>query len=564
MVMVMDGEAEMDIATGQIAAEVHTRRTGGDLVVAGLRRWGVDTLFGVPGVQLDQLFDGLARGGEGIRLIHTRHEQGAAYMALGYASVTGRPGVCAVVPGPGVLNAGAALATAYACNARVLCLTSTINSALIDRRFGALHEINDQSGLLRNLTKWTARASHAGEIPGLIDEAFRQLMTGRPQPVALEIPPDILAQLTVATYPEAKPAVAHPPLDEALVHQAAEILADAKRPMIVVGGGAQGAGDAVRRLAERLQAPIVSRNMGRGVIDDDDAFALPAAAALDQWADVDVVVGIGTRLTQLREWGMDAKLKVIRIDLDQAEMTRIAPPAVALLADAAQGADALTDAIGPARVPVSSRLEEIAGWREAFRAGVARDMAPQMAYVDAIRAAMADDDVLVDEMTQVAYVARYGLPVRRPRTYVTSSYQGTLGYGFATALGAQVGAGSRRVVSISGDGGFMYTMPELATAMLHGIPLIAVVFSDGAFGNVRRIQQGSYGGRLIASQLHNPDFVAMAETFGATGIRAEGPEALREAIERARGIDGPVLIEVPQDTDAMPSPWKHIHGRKVR
>lgn len=543
---------------------IASHNTGGDLVVAGMRRWNVDTMFGVPGVQLDQLFDALARGGDGIRLIHTRHEQGAAYMAFGYAMTTGRPGVCAVVPGPGVLNAGAAIATAYACNARVLCLTSTINSALIDRRFGALHEINDQSGILRNLTKWTARASHASEIPALLDEAFRQLLSGRPQPVALEIPPDILAQLTVATYPEALPAISTPVIDAALIEKAAAIAVAAERPMIVVGGGAQGAGPAIRRLAEQLQAPIVSRNMGRGVVDDDDAYALPAAAALDHWADVDVVIGIGTRLQQLREWGHDAQLKVIRIDLDHAEMNRIALPAVGILADAAEGADALAEAIAAAKSPRASRTAEIATIRSAFREGVRRDMAPQMAYVDAIRSAMNDDDVLVDEMTQVAYVARYGLPVRAARTFVTSSYQGTLGYGFATALGAQVGASPRRVISINGDGGFMYTMPELATAVLHKIPLTAIVFSDGCFGNVRRIQQGSYGGRLIASELHNPDFAKLAENFGAVGIRAEGPEALKAAIEKARDIEGPVLIEVPQDTDSMPSPWKHIHGRKVR
>lgn len=553
----------MNSTAAMVADVAIARMTGGDLVVAGLRRWEVDTMFGVPGVQLDQLFDGLARGGQGIRLIHTRHEQGAAYMALGYAAVTGRPGVCAVVPGPGVLNAGAALATAYACNARVLCLTSTINSAMLDRRFGALHEINDQSGILRNLTKWTARASHAGQIPALIDEAFRQLLSGRPQPVALEIPPDILAQLTVATYPEVRPVIESPTIDAALVAQAATIVAAAQKPMIVVGGGAQEAGASVRRLAELLQAPVVSRNMGRGVIDDDDEFALPAAAALDHWPKVDVVIGIGTRLQQIREWGTDPRLKVVRIDLDQAEMTRIAPPAVGILADAAEGANALSDALakGDAR---PSRIAEFAAVRAAFRQGVARDMAPQMAYVDAIRSAMADDDVLVDEMTQVAYVARYGLPVHKPRTFVTSSYQGTLGYGFATALGAQVGASPRRVISINGDGGFMYTMPELATAVLHGIPLIAVVFSDGCFGNVRRIQQGSYGGRLIASELHNPDFAKLAENFGAVGMRAEGPEALAAAIRKAKEVDGPVLIEVPQDTDSMPSPWKHIHGRKVR
>ena len=256
-------------------------------------------------------------------------------MALGYAMVTGRPGVCAVVPGPGLLNAGAALSTAYACNARVLCLTSTVNSALIDRRQGALHEINDQDGLLRSLTKWSARASHASEIPALLDEAFRQLLTGRPRPVALEVPPDILAQTAMIAWAE-KPALVTPGIDPDMIAEAAALCADAETPMIVVGSGAQDAGPEIRRLAEILQAPIVSRHMGRGVVRSDDAYALPAAAALPHWKDVDLVIGIGTRLQQLREWGYDSGLKVIRIDLDQAEMTRVAPPTVGICADAAE------------------------------------------------------------------------------------------------------------------------------------------------------------------------------------------------------------------------------------
>ncbi|MFD0849760.1 thiamine pyrophosphate-dependent enzyme [Sphingosinicella xenopeptidilytica] len=546
-----------------ISTATAKRMTGGDILVAGLQRWGVSDMFGVPGVQLDELFDALHRNGGDIRLVHTRHEQGAAYMALGYATVTGRPGVCAVVPGPGLLNAGAALSTAYACNARVLCLTSTVNSALIDRRQGALHEINDQDGLLRSLTKWSARAAHASEIPALLDEAFRQLLTGRPRPVALEVPPDILAQTAMIAWPE-KPALTTPDIDPDMIAEAAALCADAERPMIVVGSGAQDAGPEIRRLAEILQAPVVSRHMGRGVVRSDDAYALPAAAALPHWKDVDVVIGIGTRLQQLREWGYDSALKVIRIDLDQAEMTRVTPPTVGICADAAEATALLADALAARGVEKPARTAAFAAIRAAFREEIERDIQPQMSFLDVIREAMADDDVFVDEMTQVGYASRYGLPIHTPRTYVNSSYQGTLGYGFATALGAQVGAGARRVISVNGDGGFLYTMPELATAVLHRIPLIAIVFNDGNFGNVRRIQANKYGGRLIASNLHNPDFVALAETFGATGIRAEGPQGLREALARAKTVDGPVLIEVPSDLGKTASPWKHVHGRKVR
>lgn len=540
------------------------RMTGGDAMIAGLHRWNVDTVFGVPGVQLDEFFDGMARGGGDIRLIHTRHEQGAAYMAFGYAMVTGRPGVCAVVPGPGVLNAGAALATAYACNARVLFLTSTVNSAMIDRHQGALHEIKDQTNLLRNLTKWSARATHVNEIPELLDEAFRQLLTGRAQPVALEVPPDILAQTAMLRYPDELPKLENPAVDPELIEQAAKLCAQAKNPMIMVGSGALHASAEVKQLAETLQAAVVSRHMGRGILRHDDDYALPAAAALPHWADVDLVIGIGTRLRQLREWGSDDNLKVVRIDLDHAEMIRIQPPTVGICADSAAATGALTQALAKIDSNRPSRAAEFRQIKADFRTEIERDIQPQISYLDVIRSEMAEDDIFVDEMTQVGYASRYGLPIYNPRTYIDSSYQGTLGYGFATALGAQVAAGNRRVFSVNGDGGFMYTMPELATAVLHNIPLIAIVFNDGNFGNVRRIQQNKFKGRLIASNLHNPNFVELAKNFGATGIFAEGPEGLKKALQEAKKCDGPVLIEVPMDSDKTTSPWKHVHGRIVR
>lgn len=532
--------------------------------MAGLERWDTNVMFGVPGVQLDQLFDALFRSEGKVRPIHCRHEQGAAYMAFGYAMATGRPGICSIVPGPGILNGGAALATAFACNARVLCLTSTINSAFEGRKLGALHEIDDQASLLRNLTKWSARAKHASEIPGLIDEAFKQLLSGRPRPVALEIPPDVLTQLSVATYPESKPSLPRLPVDLDMVATAAKLCSEAKNPMIIVGGGAMDAGEQVSALAERLQAPIVTRNMGRGAVSSDHPYHLPGAAANALWKDADLVIGIGTRLQQLREWGYDTSLKIVRIDVDYSETNKIALADAAIIADATDGTSALVDALGSSDEDRKSMVSEFARIRDDFVATISDQLSGQKAYIDVLRSEIKDDDILVDEMTQVAYAARFGYPVRTPRSFVHSSYQGTLGYGFATALGAQVGAGDRQVFSINGDGGFMYTMPELSTAMKHGIPLIAIVFSDGYFGNVKRIQEMAYGGRHIACELHNPDFAKLAELFGMAGLKADGPEGLRAALREARTIDGPVLIECPVDLKDFGSPWKHIHGQKVR
>ncbi len=537
--------------------------TGGDALVAGLKRWDVDTVFGLPGIQLDAFFDGLQRDGT-LRVVHSRHEQGAAYMAFGYAQVSGRPGVCAVVPGPGLLNASAALATAYACNARVLCLTSTVPSPFIGKRQGLLHDIEDQSGLLRGLTKWYARANDISEIPQLLDEAFIQLMSGRPRPVALEIPPDILAQSGSVTYPAIRPASTNPAASLAEIERAVALIAKAKRPVVVVGGGAFEAGAEIRKLAARIGAPIVSRAMGRGVVRSDDELALPGAALVPHWTTVDLVIGIGTRLQLLREWGHDDNLKVIRIDLDPDEMHRVVAPDVAINADAKETVMLLDQALSRSGIAMSAQGLDIAAIRTEFASVFGGEFKDQIAYLDAIRSAMADDDIFVDEMTQIGYAARFALPVLTPRSFITSSYQGTLGYGFATALGAQVAAAPRRVISVNGDGGFLFTMPELATAVQQKIPVIAIIFNDGHYGNVRRIQKAMYGGRTIASNLHNPDFVKLAEAFGATGMRAASPSELAQAMAAARQMAGPVVIEVPVDGDAIPSAGKYLYGRKVR
>ena len=326
------------------------RSTGAEALVVGLERWQIECVFGLPGVHLDPLFDALHGARERVKLVHTRHEQGAAYMALGAAAATGRPSVFTVVPGPGLLNTGAALATAYACNAPVLCVTSTVARPLLDRQYGSLHELPDQPGMLQRLTKWSARAEHADEIPALVDEAFRQLLSGRPRPVALEIPPEVLAQRASIAHAGERPVPFRLRPDPEAIERAAQLVCAARRPMIVVGGGAQDAAPEVHELAEALRAPVVSRQMGRGILSDEHPLALQASAANWLWASVDLVIGIGTRLQQLREWGRDGALKVVRIDIDPVEHGRIALPEAGIVADAAEGTRALVDALrGPQR-----------------------------------------------------------------------------------------------------------------------------------------------------------------------------------------------------------------------
>lgn len=532
--------------------------TGGAALVEMLRRHGVDTLFALPGIQNDALFNALYDARGAMRVIHTRHEQGAAYMAYGYAKSTGRVGACAVVPGPGVLNTTAALATAYAANARVLCISGQIPTDQIGRGRGVLHEIPDQLSILRGLTKWTARIEHPSQVPALVGEAFSHLHTGRPRPVALEIPSDVLALETEVVLSEAPGSYPSLSPDPQAIERAALLLGRAERPLIIVGSGAEDAGAELLAVAELLQAPVVSNTHGRGIVSDRHYLGLHGPGGHRFWADADVVLAVGTRLLRpLTAWGVDDALKVIRVDIDPEEIGRIHSPTVGIVADARLALSRLHGALLAYDRPRASREEELRALKTEFAQGFAQ-IQPQYDFLQAMREALPDDGFFVDEMTQVGYAARYVLPVYHPRTFVTPGYQGTLGYGFATALGVKIAHPHRAVLSISGDGGFMFTVAELATAMLHRIGVVAVVFNDGAYGNVLRMQKEAYGGRVIATNLHNPDFVKLAESFGAAGARAVSPAELRTALRAGFERSGPTVIEVPVSEMAEPRRFTHL------
>jgi len=540
-----------------------TRMTGGGALVEMLRRHGVDTLFALPGVQNDALFVALYDAGETIRVIHTRHEQAAAYMALGYARASGKPGAYAVVPGPGLLNTTAALATAYATNTPVLCISGQIPSDLIGRGFGLLHEIPDQLSILKGLTKFAARINHPTETGKLVNEAFRQLADGRRRPVALEMPLDIMAREYAVTLPPPGPAPVAPEPDPDLVDQAAALLAAAKAPLIYVGSGAAEAGAEILALAERLQAPVVTYTGGKGVVSDRHYLSQNLLAGHELWRTADVVLAIGTRLNQPQtRWGTDADLKLIRVDLDPVEINRIVRPAIGIVADAKEATAAVLKAVDARAGSAVSRRAELDALKAKVAAQLSERLGPQCEYLAAIRAELPDEGIYVEDLTQVGYVGRLAFPVYQPRTYIHSGYQGTLGYSYATALGAKVARPDVPVVSISGDGGFMYNVQELSTAALFGIDAIAIVFADGAYGNVRRMQKNDYGNKLIATELRNPNFPKMAESYGIAGVKTTTPEGLRRELAAAIKRRGPSLIEVA--VGEMPDPWPTLVMSRVR
>jgi acetolactate synthase-1/2/3 large subunit len=534
-----------------------------EATVATLLAHGLDTVYALPGVHNDHLFDAFQRAGEAVRVVHTRHEQGAAYMALGAALATAKPQAYAVVPGPGLLNSGAALLTAYSMNAPVLALIGQIPAGAIGRGLGHLHEIRDQAGIIARLVDHSARIDGPAEAPAKVAKAIRSMREGRPGPAALECAIDVWgARGQVAAIGSPSPPRSAK-IDEDAVRAAAKLLGKAKRVLIVCGGGAQGASLEVTLLSSMLQAPVLGYRRGRGVLDSRDPLSVTLPLGRELWGEADAVLGIGTRmLYPLTQWGTDRDLAIVRVDADRDEPARLRKPKVALIGDAAPVLRRLIDALALVNPRRTSRQEEMQERQAKWRARLQDKIAPQLAYVEAIRAELPEDGIYVDEVTQIGFAARIAMPVYRPHTFLSPGYQDNLGWGYATALGAQHARPDVPVLSINGDGGFLYTSNELASAMRHRIPLVAVVFRDDAYGNVRRIQEERFGNRLIACDLANPDFVKYAESFGAAGRRARDPQELRAALRESFARREPSLIEVP--IGPLPSPWEFIHMPRIR
>lgn len=540
------------------------KMTGGEAMVRAAQANGIDTIFGLPGAQIYPLFDALYRSPE-IRTVISRHEQGAAYMAMGYAKATGKPGAFSVVPGPGVLNTTAALCTAMGCNTPVICLTGQIMSQFLGKGRGHLHELEDQAGTLRTLIKHADRIDDPRKTSEHVNDAFRIMQSGRPGPVSVEMCWDTMAREWDVEIGPGNTVIDKPEPDEDALRDAADLIAGAKNIMIMCGGGAQHASAEVRELAGMLGAATTALRSGRGVVSEDSDVGVSSAAAMRLWEDTDLLIGIGSRLEmQYMRWLSMAEYhdrppadgpRLIRIDVDPEEMQRLKPH-VGIVADAADGVRALIDKVA-GRGFNAGDLERIAAAKAAARSDI-EEVQPQLAYLDVIREVLPRDGFLVEELCQVGFTSYFGFPVYEPRTYVTPGFQGTLGFGFPTAIGVKAAMPDRAVVSITGDGGFMFGMPELACAVQHGIGLVTIVFNNNAFGNVRRDQQERFESHLIGADLDNPDFMKLAEAFGADGYRVASPQELKPVLAKAIDADRPAIIEVVIERGSETNPWKYI------
>ena len=538
------------------------QNTGGEAIVSGLVAHGVDTVFGLPGAQIYGVFDAFHQAQ--LKVVGARHEQACGYMAFGYARSTGKPGVFSVVPGPGVLNAGAALLTAYGANEPVLCLTGQVPTAFLGKGRGHLHEMPDQLATLRTFVKWAERIEYPANAPALVARAFQEMLSGRRGPASLEMPWDVFTQKVEVAAADVLDRFDPPQPDPDRVKSAASLIAASKTPMIFVGSGAMNAGDEILELAELIDAPVVAFRSGRGVVSNAHELGLTMAAAYRLWPQTDLMIGIGTRLElpAMTRWPFRPDgLKSIRIDIDATEMRRYAPDA-AIVADAKAGTSELLAAVR--KIGYSKTSGRRAAIRDASAAALKeiQKIQPQMAYLNILREVLPPNAIVTDELSQVGFASWYGFPVYEPRTFISSGYQGTLGSGFPTALGAKVAHPDRPVVAITGDGGFMFGVQELATAVQFNIGVVVLVFNNNSYGNVRRDQRERFDGRVVASDLANPDLVKLAESFGVGAARVASPDDFRPALEKALASGSPYLIDIEVPRDSEVSPWAFIHPEK--
>ena len=395
-------------------------------------------------------------------------------------------------------------------------------------------------------------------------QAFHQLQNGRPRPVGVEVSMDVLSateNINFANYKKATTVL--PALKEESIEAAAKLIANAKNPLIFVSSGAMEASAEVTQLTEYLQAPTFAYRTGKGIVSSRHYLSFPVPAAHALWKEADVVIGIGSHVRMpLSKWGVDKALKFISINIDETAHNRIVEPTLSITADAAQAVQAILEQLPKYSRPAASRATEMKAFRKAWNAKTAY-LEPQSTILKTIREELPDEGILVDELTQVGFASRIVYDAYLPRTYLCTGFMGTLGWGFQTALGAKVAKPDVPVISVAGDGGFMFGVQELATAVQHKIGVILLLFNNNLYGNVREMQENLYDNRVIATDLHNPDFVKMAHAFGANSVRVKNFDDMRKAIRDAKGESLPTVIEVPIGT-GLPSTNRFKALPKVR
>jgi thiamine pyrophosphate-dependent acetolactate synthase large subunit-like protein len=543
--------------------------TGAQAVIATLRAYNVDTIFGIPGVHTLPLYDAIQQE-QGLRHILARHEQGAGFMADGYARISGRPGVVCTITGPGVTNVATPIADAYADSIPLLVISTSLPRASKGHFRGELHGLKNQSGMMEALAGWTRAVEYVEDIPSALQDAFRIMRSGRPRGAYLEIPLDLLetqAEIEIPSPTFISDELPRP--SDSAIMAAARLLGESDHPLIIAGAGvtfAQ-ANEQLARLADLLQAPVLLGGKSHDVLPTDNPLVIPTRGyvpkelqPLIESSDVVLVVGSklgaqrtnvtvleGGKLRTLRtnDLGLPLPSQLIHIDIDPAEIGHNYPARVGIAADARLALEALLSALSNYPRNATSRSDEIAQIRQVLRSRTRRTYGEAVSLLDGLREGLPQNGVVVADMTMLGYASSQYLPVYEPRTFIHPSELCAIGCGLPLALGAQVAAPGRPVVALCGDGGFLLNVGELATAVQEQLPVVTVIFNDATYTAVKSDQHRRFDSRYIATDLIAPDYIALAHAFHANGMRAEGPGALRDAISTAIHNTGPTIIEVP-------------------
>lgn len=530
------------------AAHARQRMTGGDALVAGLSAHGVDTVFGIPGTHSLPIYAALAR--YRVRHILPRHEQGAGFAADGWARVTGRPGVCLTTTGPAVLNAATAAAQAYSDSVPVLLVSPGLPLRHPGRGNGFLHELKDQRAALGAVVAYSHRVASVEEVPVAVAQAFAAMATGRPRPVHLEIPLDLLDETADVVVPDPLP-VASPAPGPEQAQAAAALLTAARRPLIIAGGGSSGAAEQVCRLAERLGAPVLTTANGKGVVPADHPLAVGAGLQLPVVqtlaGDCDVIVAVGTELAPSDLWAgpLDVGGQLIRIDIDPASAASNAIADVVITADARQALDAVL-ALLPPGPPAGPAAGRAAAARARFTAEARAEGQRWLGLVSALAKALGRDGILAGDSTMACYYgALSNLPSYTPRSFLYPTGLGTLGYGLPAAIGAKLARPGLPVVALHGDGGFMFSVAELAAAAALRLPLPVVVVDNGGYGEIRDEMAGR-GDPVFAVDFAGPDFPALARALGCHGVHVDDAGDLAGPMTAALAADRPTVIHIPE------------------
>ena len=530
-----------------------TPRTCGEALIELLELYDVDTVFGIPGVHTLNLYRGLANSN--IQHVLARHEQGAGFMADGYARVTGKPGVCCIISGPGVTNATTPIGQAYCDSIPMLIISANAESDSLGKGWGMLHETEDLQAITAPLTAMSATAMQPSDVPELLGQAFSIFRSARPRPVHLIVPIDVLA-MEVTDVWTVRATSGRPMADADAVAQSAEMLQSAENPVIIVGGGAIGADDAIVQIAEHVQAAVISSNNGKGIVPTNHPLNLGATSwrkpTLDYLAQADVVLAIGTELASTDSYidRLPINGKLIRIDIDPRKVNTPYPANVSMVADGAEAAKAIAAKLGEYKQIIRPNLAAIDAAREASMTP-SNDLERQhIAVLNAIRNALPADGALFGDMTQITYTASFAYPTEQSRTWHYMAGYGTLGSAMPMAIGAKIACPDQSIVGMCGDGGLMFTLPELMVAVELGLSLPILVWNNTGLGQIRDDMIGR-GIPKIGVDSTNPDYVHLCKAFGCGYVRPDSLAGVTVELEAAFSAEKPTLIEVNQDASFL-------------